>query len=267
MLIFALVNAPSLREQVALVADELGYDIRWDLPLQGVVATVADTRPAALVVDLADETTHWPDVVWALKTNPATRRIAIVGFALALSDDLRQRADGLLLDEVLDLQDMTDSELQYSLKAHIAASARQTDVDLQAQLLLQINQPPPTLVLKGLHEFNTQAYFEAHETLEHAWMEEPGPIRNLYRGILQIAVAYYHILRGNQRGALKMFLRSVQWLEPLPDICCGINVAQLRQDAQVARQQLEELGPDRMADYDTSLLKPIEFDHTFGYGA
>ncbi|HRQ33635.1 MAG TPA: DUF309 domain-containing protein, partial [Anaerolineales bacterium] len=51
--------------------------------------------------------------------------------------------------------------------------------------------------IEGLRLFNNGKYFEAHEALETAWLEERGKIRDLYRGILQVGVAYLHITRGN----------------------------------------------------------------------
>jgi len=38
---------------------------------------------------------------------------------------------------------------------------------------------------------------------EMAWRQETGPIRELYRGILQVSVAYYHLLHKNYAGARK----------------------------------------------------------------
>ena len=71
-------------------------------------------------------------------------------------------------------------------------------------------------VLVGLELYNAREYFECHEVLENAWRAEKGPIRELYRGILQIAVGYYHIQRGNYIGARKMFKRCRRWLAPFP---------------------------------------------------
>ena len=49
-----------------------------------------------------------------------------------------------------------------------------------------------------------------------------------------------------------------QWLDPLPDVCRGINVAQLRAEALAARAAMEALGPDRLAEFDLALLKPVQ---------
>jgi predicted metal-dependent hydrolase len=113
--------------------------------------------------------------------------------------------------------------------------------------------------LRGLEEFNRGEYFEAHESLEEAWMAETGVGRELYRAVLQVAVAYYHIKRGNFPGAAKMFLRMRQWIDPLPDSCRGVNVAKLRSQARAVHQALLELGPERISEFDQQLLKPVEF--------
>ena len=73
-----------------------------------------------------------------------------------------------------------------------------------------------------------------------------------------MAVAYLHITRRNYRGALKMFLRLRQWLDPLPDECLGVNVAQLRSDVQITLAALETIGPDRLDEFDLTLLKPVQ---------
>src|SRR5215210_8946403 len=59
----------------------------------------------------------------------------------------------------------------------------------------------PDLVLKGIEEFNRREFFECHEYLEEAWMQEPRRVRFLYQGILQVGVGFYHLKNGNWRGA------------------------------------------------------------------
>lgn len=117
----------------------------------------------------------------------------------------------------------------------------------------------PAQVVEGLELFNRRKYFEAHEVLEAAWRAEPGPVRELYRGILQIAVAYLHITRGNYPGSVKMFLRSRTWLTPFPDECRGIDLAAFRVDYGRVEAVLHRLGPDHLSSLDRSLLKPIHF--------
>ena len=112
---------------------------------------------------------------------------------------------------------------------------------------------------EGLRLFNAGEYFEAHEALEDAWNAETGDAKNLYRGILQIAVTYLHITRGNYNGAVKVYERSKKWLNGLPDICKGIHVGELRRDAETAMSEIQRLGADRIAEFDFSLLKPVKW--------
>lgn len=113
------------------------------------------------------------------------------------------------------------------------------------------------LAIEGIRLFDEGHYFEAHEALEAAWRDERGEIRHLYRGILQVAVGYYHIKRGNYTGARKLFVRCRQWLDPFPAACRGIDVAQLRQDALAVEAELIRLGPDHMQELDPRLIKPL----------
>jgi predicted metal-dependent hydrolase len=110
----------------------------------------------------------------------------------------------------------------------------------------------------GIALFNRGEYFEAHEALEDAWKEEKNDVRDLYRGILQIAVTYLHITRGNYNGAVKVYDRSKKWMRDWPDLCQGIAVGKLRQDAEKAMAEVYRLGADKINQFNSSLLKPIE---------
>ena len=111
--------------------------------------------------------------------------------------------------------------------------------------------------IEGLKLFNEQKFFEAHEELEDAWRQEPGEIRDLYQGILQVAVTYLHITRGNYNGAVKVYGRSTKWLKDWPKICRGIQVGKLRQDAENIIKNLRILGMENIAQFDKSLFQPI----------
>jgi len=115
----------------------------------------------------------------------------------------------------------------------------------------------PTRGRDGIALFNRGEYFEAHEALEDAWRDEESEIRDLYRGILQIAVTYLHITRGNYTGAVKVYIRSQKWLKKYPAVCQGVNVKQLLADANNVMDALQALGEENIASFDRSLFKPI----------
>ncbi|MCL4270946.1 MAG: DUF309 domain-containing protein [Anaerolineales bacterium] len=114
--------------------------------------------------------------------------------------------------------------------------------------------------IEGLRLFNAGEFFEAHEELETAWREETDEIRDLYRGILQVAVTYLHITRGNYDGAVKVYGRSLKWTRDWGDVCRGINVKKFREDAETVMKEVERLGRERIAAFDLSLFQPIQWN-------
>lgn len=53
--------------------------------------------------------------------------------------------------------------------------------------------------------FNEKEFFEAHEMLEGLWIETEGEDKDFYKGLIQCAVAFVHLERGNFKGARKLF--------------------------------------------------------------
>jgi hypothetical protein len=53
----------------------------------------------------------------------------------------------------------------------------------------------------GLEAYERGDFFEAHEELEPAWMASPDPAeRALLQGLIKVAAAYVHDVRGNPAG-------------------------------------------------------------------
>ncbi|MFN3741204.1 MAG: DUF309 domain-containing protein [Anaerolineales bacterium] len=89
------------------------------------------------------------------------------------------------------------------------------------------SQPIHPAAQRGIVLIEEGAYFEAHEALEIAWRETPPPGRELYQGILQAAVTYLHLQRGNWEGARKVYQRAFGHLQPWMPRCQGINLETL----------------------------------------
>ena len=120
--------------------------------------------------------------------------------------------------------------------------------------------PLPDKVLEGIRLFNAREFFEQHEALEEAWLREPGPVRDLYRGILQIGVGFYHLERQNFRGARNLLTYGMDRLAPFEPSCRGVDVRGLRAAALRCREELERLGRERIAEFDTSLIPEVRVD-------
>lgn len=113
--------------------------------------------------------------------------------------------------------------------------------------------------VEGMKLFNEGKFFDSHEELEIAWNEEMGKVRDLYQGILQVAVTYLHITRGNYDGAIKVYERSLRHLEDWPDVCRGIQVGKFKKDTEIVMQQVQNLGPENISRFNPVLFKPIQW--------
>jgi predicted metal-dependent hydrolase len=78
--------------------------------------------------------------------------------------------------------------------------------------------------------WNEGDFFMAHEVLEGLWIRcrDEG-----LRGLIQLAVALYHIERGNRKGARTMIERARPRLQNLDNAAFGIDLAMM--DAYAAR--------------------------------
>jgi len=91
-------------------------------------------------------------------------------------------------------------------------------------------QPDPRL-LQFWHLFERQEFFESHEVLEELWMVTSGGERNLYKGLIQIAVSLHHLCEGNLRGARKVFNTARDLLVPYQPSAGGVRLDRLVRDA------------------------------------
>ena len=62
---------------------------------------------------------------------------------------------------------------------------------------------------EGVELYNQQMYWECHEALEDAWMEDRNdPARNVYWAVIQVAAACIHYRDGNVIGARGMIYKA-----------------------------------------------------------
>ncbi|HLW01784.1 MAG TPA: DUF309 domain-containing protein [Ktedonobacterales bacterium] len=122
------------------------------------------------------------------------------------------------------------------------------------------DESPSPALLHGLEQFNRREYFECHETLEGIWNKEHRPIRTLYKGILQVGVGCYHLLRNNYRGATIKLDSGARYLEPFAPRSMGVDVAQLISDARTLHNAITQLGPDHFREVDLRLLPIVHYD-------
>ena len=118
-------------------------------------------------------------------------------------------------------------------------------------------QPPPAELLQGIAQFNREEWFDCHETLEDLWIGEPGLIRDMYQGILQVAVGLHHWKTGNYGGAVSLFRKGAELLRHVDGDCHGVDIAALIGATELVRERLEALGPESMEELDRGLIPRI----------
>lgn len=123
---------------------------------------------------------------------------------------------------------------------------------------LRCADAPPDALIEGIRQFNQREFFECHETLEALWLTEPGSVRELYQGILQVGVGFYHANRGNYPGAILTMRRGIERLRAFSPECHGVLVDTLVQQAEAAAERLASLGPARIGEFEPRLIPVIQ---------
>ncbi|ANV84544.1 hypothetical protein AWQ21_09195 [Picosynechococcus sp. PCC 7003] len=108
----------------------------------------------------------------------------------------------------------------------------------------------PETFFVGVEQLNTQQFYACHDTLEALWFEAMEPEKSLYQGILQIAVACYHLSNENLRGATILTgegLRRIRQTEE--EVYGGLNLVDFVEQGEVLLASLQQLTPAEVATF------------------
>ncbi|WP_404789823.1 DUF309 domain-containing protein [Altericista sp. CCNU0014] len=111
----------------------------------------------------------------------------------------------------------------------------------------------PASFWQGVREFQQGRFYECHDTLEALWIEAQEPDKTFFQGILQIAVACYHLGNQNWRGAVILLGEGVRRLSPYQPEYANIDVNYLLDTSSDLLDQLRSIGPERIAEASASL--------------
>jgi hypothetical protein len=123
----------------------------------------------------------------------------------------------------------------------------------------------------ALEQINHGAYFECHETLEALWIPETRSVREIYQGVLQIAVGCYHLTaRANWVGAVNKLEAGVRRLERaglgsadaesrVGEEPYGVDWTRFVADAHRLQAHLRSLGRERVREFDPALLPQVTY--------
>ncbi|MDZ7963548.1 MAG: DUF309 domain-containing protein [Nostoc sp. DedSLP03] len=100
---------------------------------------------------------------------------------------------------------------------------------------------------QGVEQFNSGQFYACHDTLEALWIEASEPEKSFYQGILQIAVALYHLENRNWRGAVILLGEGSNRLRRYPSSYSGVDVDELLSQSAALLTNLQQIGQDLIA--------------------
>lgn len=107
----------------------------------------------------------------------------------------------------------------------------------------------PAEFWQGIAQFNSQEFYACHDTLEALWMEAGEPEKTFYQGILQIAVAFYHLGNRNWRGAVILLGEGINRLGYYRPVYAEISVEDLCGQSVKILKALQQAGQEKVDDF------------------
>ncbi|MBG1261815.1 DUF309 domain-containing protein [Nostoc commune] len=107
-----------------------------------------------------------------------------------------------------------------------------------------MSETMPQEFWQSVEQFNSGEFYACHDTLEALWIEAGEPEKTFYQGILQIAVALYHLENRNWRGAVILLGEGSNRLRRYPSSFGGVDVDELLSQSAVLLTTLQQIGQD-----------------------
>lgn len=118
---------------------------------------------------------------------------------------------------------------------------------------------PDAALRKAALLFNYWCFFEVHEVLEPVWMEEVGDVKRFLQGLIQAAVALYHLGRGNLAGARSLLAEGLAKLAPHRPSFLGVELEEFVAGLEACRAAVIRLRPENAVEFDTRLIPRMEY--------
>ncbi|WP_242018601.1 MULTISPECIES: DUF309 domain-containing protein [unclassified Synechocystis] len=98
----------------------------------------------------------------------------------------------------------------------------------------------------GIEQFNRQDFYACHNTLEAVWLEANPTEKNFYQGILQIAVAHYHLGNHNWRGAVTLLGEGIRRLKGFRPDHREVDIESLFRSSVLLLENLQTITPENL---------------------
>ncbi len=110
---------------------------------------------------------------------------------------------------------------------------------------------------KGLKEFNEAYFFRSHDTWEETWHGVRGEDRLFLQGMIQLAIAYYHLTCENYPGAEHLLTRGIQKLQIYLPVHRDLNLEDLVDRASDTLAQVIAIRAGNLESYDPNTIPKI----------
>ena len=124
----------------------------------------------------------------------------------------------------------------------------------------------PEAFWQAVEQFNRGDFYTCHDTLEAIWSEASTFERNFYQGILQVAVAVYHLGNRNWRGAVILLGEGLTRLRKYQPDYGGVEVDRFVDDSTNLLTALQQLGAEQVTNVilcqspEKEISRPIDQD-------
>ena len=125
-------------------------------------------------------------------------------------------------------------------------------------------QPRPELseldlaVRKGVLLFNHRLFFEVHEVLEAQWIQEVDPERRFLQGLIQIAVAFYHLGNHNLGGAISLLDDGLDKIRPHAPAYLGLALSDFIVGLERCGEEVRRLGSQGLGRFQDTHIPSLQ---------
>ena len=111
------------------------------------------------------------------------------------------------------------------------------------------------LFIKGIISFNEKNFYDAHESWEELWSEYRLKDDIFIQGLIQLAVAFFHITNLNLKGSRNLFNKCLPKLKKFPANHRNINLLEIIDSAENSKKKVSSIKS--ADDFDWSLTPKI----------
>ncbi len=111
------------------------------------------------------------------------------------------------------------------------------------------------LFIKGIGLFNQKKFYDAHESWEELWSEYRLKDEIFIQGLIQLAVAYFHITNLNLKGSRNLFDKCLPKLKKFPKNHRNINLIEIICYAENSNKKVNSIKS--IDEFDWSLAPKI----------